>query len=188
MENHDGDDALRSETLWIESHGGNTWIARFIRPFYMNWMRANPKFRDEAIAQIAELRNRAFELEVSDIETMLVMQWRVQVVGAWYAIARSDSRLSEAVHRGLAHCYGTLTAPALATAALIYRNDTTAVVLRAYQERDAANQYGADGLIGAALRALAPEPTRDPRTDDDDTMSRLLEIAEELQHPRTTPI
>jgi len=188
MENHDGAAALRAETLWIESRGGNDWIARYIRPFYMNWMGENPTFRDEAIAQIAELRSHAFELELSDVETMLGMQWRVQVVGAWYAIARADSRLSEAVHSGLAHCYGSLTAPALATAALIYPNDTTVAVLRAYQDRDTANHYGADGLISAALRALDPEPTPDPRTDDDDTMSRLLEIAEALQQPKTMPI
>ncbi len=183
MEEHDDGEALRAETLWIESRGGSEWLARYVRPFYMNWMRENPTYRDGSVAQIPELRARAFELDLDEISAMLSMQWRVQAVAAWCAIARADSRLSGAVHNGFENCYGTLTAPTLITAALIYPNDTTAQVLRAYRERDSANRYGGDGLISAALRRINAEATLDAPTEDDDTIGRLLEISHQLQQP-----
>ncbi|KQR51043.1 hypothetical protein ASF88_17765 [Leifsonia sp. Leaf336] len=181
MEEHDDGEVLRAERLWIESRGGSEWLSRYVRPFYMNWMRENPTHRDASVAQIPELRARAFELDLDEISAMLSMQWRIQVVATWCAIARADSRLSGAVHNGFAHCYGTLTAPALITAALVYPNVTTATALRAYRECDNENKYGGHGLVSAALRRISAEAPLAAPTEDDGTLVRLLEISHQLQ-------
>ena len=87
-------------------------------PYYFTWMGdgVSPAQR----AQISAVRRHADQLTVEDVSAMLNEAWRVQVMGAWYAIAQNDPDLAELVHDSFAPCYGTLTAPALTVAVLTY--------------------------------------------------------------------
>jgi hypothetical protein len=116
---------------------------------------------------------------------MVGMQWRIQVMGTWYAIARADKTFTEPLHRAFDACYGYLTAPSLTVAVLTYPNDATAQVLRAYRERAIARQYGDTGITTAALRRVGPNPSAQERTRDDDVLDRLLDVARQLQGTAT---
>ncbi|MEQ7010403.1 hypothetical protein ABN028_29920 [Actinopolymorpha sp. B17G11] len=109
------------------------------------------------------------------------MQWRIQVMGTWYAIARAHVAFATPVHRAFEVCYGTLTAPALTAAVLTYANDSTTEVIRGYRDRDLACRYGASGIVDAALRRLEPAQADSHRTRDDDALDGLLDVAHQLQ-------
>lgn len=113
---------------------------------------------------------------------MIVMQWRVQVVGTWFGIARIQPSLSDAVNRGLGRCLGRLTAPGLITAALTYRNAETIDAITEYRDRDLAHQFGAAGIANAALNRLGVGNAIVAPADDDG-LDYLLSIASELQQP-----
>ena len=171
---------LDLEQQFIDARGGPVWIATYVKPFYMGWMGIGPnenKLRKQARA----VRTRAHRLSIEDIGAMASMQWRVQVMGAWYAIARLDSALSRPVHLGFDHCYGTLTAPALTAAVLTYQGPDTGDVLRRYRERDIARQFGAAGIVTAALRRLGEEPQLAEPDRDDTALDNLMKTAERLQ-------
>lgn len=172
---------LEAEERFIEEHGGGRWIETYIMPYYLKWMGLGAANRSEAHSLIPDIRRRASELSVEDICLMVRMPWRIQVMGTWYAIARADKSFTTALHSAFEDCYGTLTAPALTAAVLTYPNDTTAEVLRAYRDRDIARQYGASGIITAALRRLEPDLAEPDRTRDDDALDGLLDAARQLQ-------
>ena len=174
-------DQLAAEQGFIDERGGSRWIETYIKPYCRKWMGLGAATRAEVPTLIPQVRERAFELRSEDISAMVRMQWRIQVMGTWFAVARADKRFMDPVHDGFDACYGTLTAPALATAVLTYPNETTSRVLRAYRDRDNARRYGASGIITAALRHLDPEGTEpgDPR--DDEALEGLLDVARQLQ-------
>lgn len=173
---------LAAEQRFIDALGGRTWLDRYVLPYYLQWMGLGPKDGLDTPTLTAEVRARALELGGADIATMLqMMQWRVQVMGAWYAIARSDSSLTTAVHSAFDECRGTLTAPVLTAAALSYPNEGTVQVLQSYLQRHTANNYGDSSIITAAIRRLQ-DPNRDaPRAAGDEALDRLLGIARRLQ-------
>jgi hypothetical protein len=175
---------LEAESRFIEERGGQRWIGTYIKPYYLKWMGLGAAKRAEAHELMPDVRERAGELSVEDISAMVFMQWRIQVMGTWYAIARADEAFIQPVHDAFAVCYGTLTAPALTAAVLTYGNRTTAGVLRAYRDQDITHQYGASGIITAALRRLEPYPGGSGRTDDDDALDALLDVARQLQDDR----
>jgi hypothetical protein len=159
-----------------------SWFERYVEPFYMSWMLDNALKPDREKLKLAQVRARAAELGVDDVVIMLGGHWRLQVMGAWYAIILDDPALSEAVHASFDICYGDLTAPPLCIAAITYRNDTTAAVLRAYHRRDVAHDLGAAGLMAAAIEHLegpggdlVAEPT------DVDDLRQFLALADELR-------
>jgi hypothetical protein len=176
-----GRERLDAEWRWIDERGGKDWIATYVQPFYRKWMGRGPRGRGEMVSQIPDVRARAFELGLDEIATMVAMQWRVQVVGTWYAIARDEPGLSDAVHNGFSHCYGTLTAPGLATAVITYPSSRTVDVLRSYRERDITHRQGAADFIGAALRRLGAEEAVDSSTAEDEALAELLDVANQLQ-------
>lgn len=161
--------------------GGPRWLETYISPIYLKWMGHGAANRAESSALIPYVRDRAMELSIEDISLMVCMPWRIQVMGTWYAIARADDTFTTPVHEAFEVCYGMLTAPALATAVMTYPNDKTAEVLRQYRTRDIAHQYGASGIISAALRRLDPALVEPHRTRDDDALDGLLDVARQLQ-------
>lgn len=171
---------VQAEQQFIEERGGRRWIDSYIKPYYLKWMGFGAANRAEALSLLPDVRDRAAELSVEDISLMMRMQWRIQVMGTWYAIARADESFTPAVHSAFEVCYGTLTAPALATAVLTYPDDSSAQVLRAYRDQDIAHQYGASGIVTAALRRLEPDLTRPDETRDDEALDRLLHVARQL--------
>lgn len=174
-------DQLSAEQRFFDERGGARWIETYIKPYYLKWMGLGPATDVGLQPLIPEVRERAFELSSTDISAMVRMQWRVQVMGTWFAIARADERFSAPVHGAFEACYGTLTAPALATAVLTYPNETTGGVLRAYRDRDSTRQYGGSGIITAALRRLEPGGSEPDSPRDDEALGGLLDIARQLQ-------
>lgn len=172
-----------AEKAFLDDRGGPRWIEAYIKPFYRAWMGTGAAHRHDAWPLIPRIRDRAAELSTDDISQMVQMQWRVQVMGTWYAIARADDVFTTPVHRAFDFCYGTLTAPCLTAAVLTYPDPTTTQVLRTYRDRDIQRQYGAAGIINAALRRLALQALPPARTGDDDALDRLLEAARRLQTP-----
>jgi hypothetical protein len=168
------------ELEWIGRRGGDEWRRHYVIPFYMTWMGTGPT-RGTALTQLADMRARAMELSADEIGAMLQMHWRVQVVATWFAIARTEPALAEAVHRGFERCYGTLTAPCFTTAVLTYPNDATADVLRRYRERSVAEHFGGEAIIDAGLRHLGVQPPlRNPSKEDED-LAQLMNVGLRLQ-------
>jgi hypothetical protein len=165
---------------FIDDRGGAEWMERYLGSYYLKWMGVGAR-RDQARLLIPVIRARAAELSVAEISQMVMMQWRVQVMGAWYAIARADPVLSGPLHRAFEFCYGTLTAPCLATAVLTYPGTMSGQVLSSYYERDLEHRYGASAIISAALRRLAPDPAQPDRTPEDGVLDELLHTARLLQ-------
>lgn len=137
---------------------------------------------DEIAALLPRLRTLALELTRDDVASMLKMQWRIQVVAAWLAIARCDPSLSGPVHRDFDHCYGNLTSPSLTVAALVYPNERTAEVLTRYRDRAIASEWEvAGGVVDAALQRLSGGSPHEPRTRPQERLEILLARAWQLQ-------
>lgn len=176
---------LEAEERFLDERGGARWIETYVQPYYLKWMGYGAATRAEVQPQIPEVRDRAGELSTADISSMVLMHWRIQVMGTWYAIARADETLMEPLHSAFEACYGYLTSPGLTVAILTYPSDRTAEVLRAYRERATARQYGDTAIITAALRRVEQDPTQPDRTRYHDVLDRLLEVARELQGSST---
>jgi hypothetical protein len=172
---------LQHELDFMRRLGGPEWSQTYVQPFYRKMQAMGESAADDAAALLPALRDRASELRTEDIAAMLSMQWRIQNVGVWYAIACCDTGLSEPIHRGFDHCYGSLTAPSLTVAALVYPNARTMEVLTQYQQLDLANKYGAAGIVAAALRQLRDDTVLESRSRDDDWLDELLSRARQLQ-------
>ena len=159
---------------------GPWWLWRYLKPFYLD-MAGISATRPAARALLPRVAARAIAADPADIEVMLGLSWRLQVMGAWYAVARDDSRFSKPVHEAFDRCDGALTAPEFLVAALVYPRAETEDVIRAYRGRAVEHQFGGVGLVDAALRRLNPGPDAGPRTADDDELESLLHVAQELQ-------
>ena len=132
------------------------FVETYVAPFYLQWMSANALTR-EGHELLAEVRTRATEIDEPQIRSMLRHHWRIQVMGAWYATARPDLDLTDAIHHSIRICYGTLTAPALCVAAITHHNADTADVLTAYRARSVEGGDGAVNIVTAAIQHLDPD-------------------------------
>lgn len=164
--------------------GTRPWLDRYVTPYYLAWMGVNATRLPDAREHLREVRDRALELSGDDVEMMLRTDWREQVMGAWFAIARADAACSGAVHRALDNCSGGYTAPVLTVAVLTYPNDTTVDVVRTYLARQIANCSGDSSVMSVALRRLE-DPERDAQREaGDEELDGLLAIARELRGDR----
>lgn len=175
---------LAAEEQFIAARGGQQWIDLYVAPHYLKWMEIEAATGEGlSFRQLSEIRARAAELDRADIVSMLGMQWRLQVMGAWYAIARNDQTLAPAVHRGFTWCFGSLTSAPLAAAALTYREPMTAGVLRGYLARSRSAGYGDDAIIEAALRRVTPDDGARFMAPETEILDRLLMVAGALRGP-----
>jgi hypothetical protein len=173
---------LQSELRFMQDLGGPGWSQTYIQPFYMKMPSGVPEHVDEVAALLPRLRTLALELTSDDVASMLRMQWRIQVVAAWLAIARCDPRLSGPVHQGFDHCYGHLTSPSLTVAVLVYPSERTAEVLTRYRDRAIASEWEvAGGVVDAALQRLSGGSPDEPSTRPQHWLEILLSRAEQLQ-------
>jgi hypothetical protein len=173
---------LRAEVQFMEDLGGPIWSQTYIQPFYMKLPSGFPGHVDEIATLLPRLRTLAQELTSDDVASMLKMQWRIQVVAAWLAIARCDPRLSGPVHQGFDHCYGHLTSPSLTVAALVYPSERTADVLTQYRDRAIASGWDAAGsVVDAALQRLSGGSPDEPPTRPQQQLEILLARARQLQ-------
>jgi hypothetical protein len=173
---------LRAEFQFMEDLGGPGWSQTYVQPFYMKMPSGAPERVDEVAALLPRLRTLALGLTSDDVASMLRMQWRIQVVAAWLAIARCDPWLSGPVHQGFDHCYGHLTSPSLTVAALVYPNERTAEVLTQYRDRAIASDWeAAGGVVDVALQRLSGGSSDEPPTRAQQWLEILLARARQLQ-------
>ncbi len=171
---------IDAEQAFVKKRGGRRWQRTYLLPYYLCWMGIGGQ-RDEARRLVPEVRERAAELSLEDIAEMTQMNWRMQVMGIWYAVARNDEQLSRPLHRAFDVCFGTLTAPALTAAVLTYPDTTTEAVLGAYRDRDLRHGYGSAGVVDAALRRLGSELAPAEATPEDAVVDGLLETVRLLR-------
>jgi hypothetical protein len=81
---------LGSEFDFMQCLGGPSWSQTYIQPFYMKMPSGVPEDADDVAALLPRLSTLALELTSDDVASMLKMQWRIQCVAAWLAIARCD--------------------------------------------------------------------------------------------------
>ena len=171
---------LDAEKRFMDERG-QRWAKTYIQPFYLRWM--GEVAQHDVLPLIPAVRGRAFELSVGEINAMLRMHWRIQVMGTWFAIARNDRACTTPVHEAFEACSGGLTSPGLAVAVLTYPDETTPHVLRAYRERSIAHDYGDCAIINAALSRLDPRFADPDETRDDEALGQMLDVAELLRGP-----
>lgn len=161
--------------------GGPDWSQIYVQPFYMKVPSASAD--DEAVAALLpRLRTLAMDLSRGDIVSMLKMQWRIQSVGTWFAIARCDPSFSDPIHDGFDACYGHLTSPSLVAAALIYPSERTAEVLTAYRERAMAGGYETAGsVVDVALHRISGGVPGELNPRAQERLDALLARAHQLQ-------
>lgn len=173
---------LRAEFQFMEDLGGPRWSQTYIQPFYMKLPSGAPEHVDEIAALLPRFRTLALELASNDVASMLKMQWRIQAVAAWLAIARCDRWLSGPVHQGFDHCYGYLTSPSLTVAALVYPNERTAEVLAQYRDRAITSGWETAGsVVDVALQRLSGGSPDEPPTRAQQRLEILLARARQLQ-------
>ena len=87
----------------------------------------------------------------------------------------------EALLPSLETSLGTLTAPALATAAVLLAEDRALPSLRIYATQDALRQYGAGGFIAAAIEHLGADWEQvQPAERDRDDLVKMLGVGRQL--------
>jgi len=171
---------LDAEFQFMQDLGGPGWSHTYVLPYLKI---SGALATDQVAALLPRLRALALDLTSDDVASMLKMQWRIQKVAAWFAIARCDPSLSEPVHQSFDHCYGYLTSPTLTVAALVYPNERTAEVLTRYRDRAIANEWERAGhmVADAALLRLSGGSPDEPSTRPQQRLEHLLSRAQQLQ-------
>lgn len=172
----DHDAVIRAQDRFLDQRGGQPWLETYVTPYYLKWMGAAAT-RAEARELLPEVRQRATELRIEDIAAMLALPWRIQLMGIWYAVARTDGPLTKPLHHAFDACYGTLTAPALIAAVLTYPDESTSEVLHTYRDRAVTNRFGGIELVDTALQRLDRHGVRHPQTPADGVLGDLLDVA-----------
>lgn len=163
---------------------GQDWLNTYVVPYYLNWMSSNvlrDDFTPAPLGWLPDIKQRARELDTATIRTMLNCAWRIQVMGAWYAVAKNDPSLADAVNDSLDICFGHLTAPPLAVAAVRLANDNTIDALRSFRDRHPNSEQSSVDIVTAALaklEALEPRDRLNPQAVD--RLDEMLSVAKFL--------
>lgn len=160
---------------------GVDWYMKYVSPFYMQW--------PSTAALEPELRARAEELSRDDIEMLLSKHWRLQVMGAWYAVLANDASLLGPLLASLHRCGGGLTATELCSAVVVYADDTTVDALRAYRRRDDLIEgYSALREVTAAIAYLGgPDDGYNVDQRCAGWLADRIRVAKILQQPYDPP-
>jgi hypothetical protein len=103
-------------------------------------------------------------------------------MGAWLAIFHDEREVREVVLEALRASLGRLTAPPLATVAVLLSGPSAIPALQAYMREDVENRWGSVDFVSAALHRLGltmatPQPT-DVGVQE---FGAMLSLAERLQ-------
>ena len=128
---------------------------RLVRPFYRQMMGASAiaHGRDLLPAIAAAGANAA----APDVIALLRSGgWREEVIGAWLALQYNDESVTGQVLQTLARSRGVLTAPPLATSAVVLAGTNAVTVLGEYHRRDTTETLGAGGSWRTRWRTSEP--------------------------------
>lgn len=155
---------------------------RCVKPFYLKMMGFNALTCEEEVLRL--IRQVGAGLDAGAVVKLLRGEWRPRVMGAWYALLHDTHEVRQALLYSLETSAGTLTAPALATAAIALAGIEAVPSLTAYAAADVSHQYGAAGFIAAAVERLGGAAEWSAPTDQDrDNVARMQAVATRLCVP-----
>ena len=159
--------------------------SQYVVPFYLQMMRLNAVGRD-----VSESALLAAARTIAPDEVLALLRdrnWRPQVMGAWFSVRHAAPDVVDGVLQALRESRGSLTAPPLATAAVVLAGPAAAQALRAYLRVDLDHGLGADRFIAATLEHIgAPVDDADlaglqVTPADRHALQELLALAHQLR-------
>ncbi len=180
------DDDVSVEVLGAEPPA--RLVERCVTPYYLAMMgRCAPRVPDHVLDEVAALARAASD---DDVVALLRGHWRPQVMGGWLAAGRTSPAVVAAVHAALRTSIGSLTAPVLATAAVLAAPRGAAGpavdALVAYHGLASADPtYGAEGFVAAAVERLGGRAPGRSDTADRACLDAMLDVGRRLGAPRS---
>ena len=154
-------------------------VAAKVQPFYLTMMGLNATSADPA--SLAAVRAAASGVTLEQVLRLLHDSWRERVMGAWYSLTFPHEQVGDGLAQSMRTSAGSLTAPALATAACVVLGAAAAPALRAYIADAPAD--GSPGFVSAALEHVGGEPVVRSQEQDRDALSGMLAVARVLGEP-----
>jgi hypothetical protein len=152
----------------------------YVLPFYMQL----PRNRTELVPSVAAVGRSA---PLGDIIEMLSSHWRPRQMGAWFSLVRDEPEILPAVLESLRSSLGSLTAPELATTAVLIGGEHAVPALLDYQTAETERNYGITGAVSAALEFVGAASLRGPASDSDKVrFAEYLDVADDIRRADTT--
>lgn len=158
---------------------------RCVLPYYLKMMGLNALQHRVDFQSLTEVGQRTSDDEVV---RLLRGAWRPRAMGAWFSVGRRDPDVLETLLWSLTTSAGSLTAPPLATAAVVNVGARAVDALLGYLVNDVAHADGSGRFIGAALEHLGV-PTAGVEVTDRDrsALAGMLAVAARLAGENTPP-
>jgi len=122
-----------------------------------------------------------------DIVEMLRSPWRTRQVAAWFSVVRDEPEILPAVLGSLRTSFGSLTAPALAAAAVLLGGERAIPALLDYQAAETERNFAVSGAVSAALEYVGATSPRGAASDSARSeFRRHLDVANEIRNADTT--
>jgi hypothetical protein len=161
-------------------HDVDDLIDQYVAPYYLDMMGLNAVV--EGREHLASIRAAGQSMPVETVIRFLRSDWRPRVMGAWYSLRQEPAAVAAVLLRSLETSVGSLTAPALATAACVMVGADAVTSLETYAAVDVASQYGSAGFVAAAVEHLGVTPTQASATGDDrENLAKMLKVAATLR-------
>lgn len=156
---------------------------QLVVPFYLDMMSTNATEHGARLLPAIATAGRTATAD--DVVALLRDPWRATVMGAWYAVLHDDEEVAAVLLEAVSESEGSLTAPVLATAAILVSGRQALPALEAYMDRDIDCDWGAGGFVAAAIEYAGGSSARcQPSDVDRRDFSDLLALAERLRAMR----
>lgn len=158
---------------------------RCVVPFYLKMMGLNALQHPVDYPSLAAVGQRTSDDEVI---RLLRGEWRPRVMGAWFAAGRHDPEVLETLLWSLTTSAGSLTAPPLATVAIVNAGVRAVDALHGYLETEVAHVDGSGRFIAAALEHLGmPAAGFEVMDRDRAALAGMLAVAARLAGENPVP-
>lgn len=155
----------------------NDLVVTKVHPFYLPMMGCNATTADPGL--LTAVRDAASEVTMEQVLRLLRDTWRERVMGAWYSLSFPPEQIGDAVAQSMRTSAGSLTAPALATAAVVHLGAAAAPALHHYLTTAPAD--GSPGFVAAALEHVGAPSSLTAQQKDCDALSGMLAVAHFLR-------
>lgn len=156
--------------------------ARLVAPFYLKMMRFNATWvGHEVWDEAVQVGRRATEEDVTWLLTR--REWRPNVMGAWFSLARPAPQVVSLVLDSLSHSLGDLTSPPLAVSAAILAGRAAEPILRSASVRSVEESRR---IVDAALAWLGLAPEADVTPESATAFSDLANFGLRLRTAMTS--
>ena len=152
-------------------------MATRVQPFYLEMMGLNARSAEPA--RLASVRAAASGVTLEQVVRLLRDSWRERVMGAWYSLSFTREQVGDVLAQSMRTSAGSLTAPALATAATVILGTSAAPALLAYLAN--APLDGSPGFVAAALENVGATQTALAQQKDHDALVSMLAVARALR-------